>query len=166
MRAPGKVFAATMGVAATMAIMVVPASADPVNGSGKPVLPNSTDIVGVGSGIAQSVFDQFSLDYNSAVKTSAPHLYSWDATNPVTGKSHDFITAKAGCKQASRPSSSAEGIVGSAHDRLGLTADTRNEDNTFCTDFARSASGRQAQDPPAGPGRGQFVPFALTALPH
>ncbi len=163
---PGRLIAASLlTMAATaMAIAAVPASADPVNGGGKPVTPRASDIVGVGSGLAQDVFDQFSLDYNKSVKTSAPHLYSWDSSDPVTGRSGDLIEAKEGCERAPRPSGSSEGIEGSARDPLGLTAGTRNRENTFCTDFARSARGRESLDPKAGPGGVQFVPFAVNSV--
>ncbi len=55
--------------ASATALAVGPALADPINGSGKPVTPKETDIVGVGSDTIQNVLDQFSFDYNNSHKT-------------------------------------------------------------------------------------------------
>jgi hypothetical protein len=110
------------------------------------------------------VFDQLSHDYDKVVKAGASRLFSWDATNPLNGKVHDLIVAKDGCFRAPRPADSSEAIVGSKSDPLGLTADLVTNAKTFCTDFARSARGRAPNDPPAGPGGIQFLPFAMDAV--
>jgi ABC-type phosphate transport system substrate-binding protein len=166
MRTMKKLIAAASVVAAASALAMAPALADPITGSGKPVLPRATDIVGVGSDTIQNVFDQFSLDYNRTLtKASTPRLYSWDALNPKTGLT-DMITAKAGCAKAPRPNGSSAGILGSTGGPLGLTANTKTKTKTFCTDFARSSRARATGDPAAGPGGIQFLAFAKDAVTY
>lgn len=155
MRTSKKPIAAAVLAAVATAVTIVPARADPIGRSGRPVTPKATDIVGVGSAATQGLFDQFSVDYNKTVKASAPHLYSWDAANPETGLVHDLIKAKVGCPKAPRPDGSVEGIVGSRGNRLGLTAGLRSKAGTFCTDFARSTFVRR---------RGRLLAFAPLAM--
>ena len=91
--------------------------------------------VGVGSDTLQNVFDQFSADYNAGLGATAPHLYSWDATNPNTGAIGDPITEKPGCPAIVRPDGSEEGLA---------QLDTFTRTGAFlCTSFARTA-----QSPP------------------
>ena len=148
----------------TAAAVAAAMAAGPVPALGS--TPAAHDVVGVGSGVSSSVFDQLSHDYNKIVKPGASHLLSWDATNPITGMTHDVIVAKDGCPKALRPADSSEAIDGSANNLLGLTADTTTQDKTFCTDFARSARGRAPNDPPSGPGGIQFLPFAMDAVTY
>jgi ABC-type phosphate transport system substrate-binding protein len=158
MRTPKKLAAGAVLAAVAVAVAVLPAAADPIGPSGKPVIPRPTDIVGVGSAAAQGVFDQLSLDYNRTVTASAPHLYSWDATNPRTGQAHDFIVAKAGCPREPRPGSSFEGIVGSERNQLGLTANLGSPTGAgFCTDFATSSLSPRLLHLPAGMSPVAFV---------
>lgn len=103
--------AGAAAAATVAAVAMAPAMADPINSKGKPVLPREKDITGVGSDTIQNLLDQFSLDYNATVKTAAPHLYSWDATNPATGAVGDLIKAKFGCAKAPRPNGSSAGII-------------------------------------------------------
>jgi len=137
-----------------------------LGGAGQRTVPAADDVVGVGSGVTERAFDQLSHDYNKIVKAGASHLFSWDATNPLTGKTHDIIVAKEGCAKAPRPADSSEGIAGSPNNPLGLTADAITSAKMFCTDFARSARGRALNDPPAGPGGIQFLPFAIDAVTY
>jgi ABC-type phosphate transport system substrate-binding protein len=149
---------AMLAVTAT-ALAVPSVRADPINGKGKAVTPRAIDVVGVGSGTLQYLFDQFSLDYNAKVKASAPHLYSWDATNPATGLANDLIQTKAGCAKIVRPDGSAAGIS-------TLAANVRDPASSshYCVDFASSALARTPTDPPPRPGGIQFVPFGKDAV--
>src|SRR5258708_34243178 len=83
MRTLKKLIAAAAVAASATAMAVGPALADPINGSGKPVTPKATDVVGVGSDTIQFLLDQFALDYNKQ-HTTGKHLYSWDALNAKT----------------------------------------------------------------------------------
>jgi hypothetical protein len=80
---------AAFAIGAT-AVAIGPAAADPPSG----VTPRETDVVGVGSGTSEYLYDQFSFDYNRT--HSSARLYSWDALNPKTGLT-DNIAAKSGC---------------------------------------------------------------------
>jgi ABC-type phosphate transport system substrate-binding protein len=166
MRTPKNLAAAAVLAAVAVAVAVVPAAADPIGPSGRPVIPRTNDIVGVGSAATQNVFDQLSLDYNKTVKASAPHLYSWDSTNPKTGQAHDLIVAKAGCPREPRPGSSFEGIVGSTGNRLGLTANLRSRTGTFCTDFATSSLSPRLLHLPAGQSPVAFVGVAMDTVTY
>jgi ABC-type phosphate transport system substrate-binding protein len=167
MRTLFKLMAGAAAAATVAAVAIAPAVADPITAKGKAVLPREIDIVGVGSDTIQQIMDQFSLDYNATVKASAPHLYSWDATNPATAAVHDLIKAKFRCAKAPRPNGSSEGILGAAGGPLGLTSNTLTNDHKhFCTDFARSSRGRAAGDPPAARGGIQFAPFAIDAVTY
>ena len=164
MSRPKTLIGAAVLAAAAMAIGLGPAAADPIGSNGQPVTPAAGDIVGVGSGVTQELFDQFAMDYNKTVKQSAPHLYSWDAVNPRTGRFHDVITAKAGCAPAPRPDNTNEGIGEAPNDPLGLTANTPTKTQAFCTDFARSARGRQSNDPAAMPGGILFLSYGMDGV--
>src|ERR1700740_1163392 len=84
MRTLKKLLAGAAVVASATAMAIGPALADPINGSGKPVVPKETDVVGVGSDTIEFLLDQLSFDYNKSHSTG-PRLYSWDALNPKTG---------------------------------------------------------------------------------
>lgn len=163
---PRKLIAAAVLAAAATAIAAVPAVADPINGDGKPVTPRASDLVGFGTDTTAGVFNQLSLDYNKTIRASAPHLYSWNAANPKTGDVHDLVRPKTGCSEAPRPYDSSQAILGSGRDPLGLTANTRSQSDTFCSDFARSSLGREGPDEQGGPGGVQFLPFALDAVTY
>jgi hypothetical protein len=97
--------------------------------------------VGVGSDTIQNVMDQLSVNYN--VTHATGKLYSWDATNPVTGAMGDTIQLKSGSSTCSikRPDGSSAGI-------LQLT--TGNGTTTGgqpCINFARSSRARASGDP-------------------
>jgi len=166
MRTPKKLAAGAALAAVAVAVAVVPAAADPIGSSGKPVIPRANDIVGVGSAATQNVFDQLSLDYNKTVKASAPHLYSWDATNPKTGQARDLILAKAGCPREPRPGGSFQGIVGSTGNRLGLTANLRSRTGAFCTDFATSSISPRLLHLPASRTPVAFVAVAMDTVTY
>ena len=156
MRMLKKLLATAVVTASATAMAVGPALADPINGSGKPVTPKETDIVGVGSDTIQFLLDQFSFDYNKSHKTG-PRLYSWDALNPKTGLT-DNISLKSGCTKIARPNGSSAGIA-------TLAANTKTTDKkAFCADFARSSRGRSSSDPSRGPGGIQFVSLGKDAV--
>jgi hypothetical protein len=135
--------AITLAVPATGAASAL---ADPPAG----VTPRSADMVGVGSGILQYLFDQYGHDYNTTVSAKAPHLYSFDAIDPISGLAGGRITTKRGCKAISRPSDSSSGITALAK----LNAKTAGHP---CIDYARSYRGRLPTDPPFGRGGVAFV---------
>ena len=115
----------------------------------------------VGSDTDESLFDQFSGDYNATLKSSAAvQQYSWDATNPVTGAVGDSIATKSGCSAIARPDGSSAGIT--AFDANAKTSDGKH----FCIDFARSARGRSSSDPAFGPGGIAFVTLADDAITY
>jgi hypothetical protein len=71
-----------------------------------------TTAVSVGSDTDESLFDQFSGDYNAMLKSAtAVQQYSFDATNPVTGAEGDLIVTKPGCSAIARPDGSSAGIT-------------------------------------------------------
>src|SRR5215469_5588359 len=92
MRMLTKLLAAAVVAASATALAMGPALADPINGSGKAVVPREADAVGVGSDTIQNLFDQFSFDYNRTHKTASVKLYSWDALNPKTGLPNNIKT--------------------------------------------------------------------------
>lgn len=133
-----KLMAAAAAAATVSAMAVVPAMADPINGSGKAVQPKETDIVGVGSDTIEFLLDQLSVDYNASHKTG-PRLYSWDALNPVTGADEN-IREKFGCGSALRPDGSSAGILAAKGGAFALTSNLKTKDKkSFCSDFARSS---------------------------
>jgi ABC-type phosphate transport system substrate-binding protein len=143
---------ACCGALALVAVSAPPALADP------PTTPNPSDVVGVGSDTIGYLLDQLSSDYNQA-HTGSPALYSWDATNPVTGKPGDPIVTKAGCNPIARPDGSSAGIT-------ALEANTPDpaNPNDFCIDYAGSSRGVQAGDPGCTTGGICFVPVAGDAV--
>ncbi|MFF7992315.1 PstS family phosphate ABC transporter substrate-binding protein [Kitasatospora xanthocidica] len=113
------------------------ATADPA------ALPNSQDIVGVGSDTTQAVLNQLAADYNLTVANpSDPHLYSWDAIPAGT------ITTKSGATPITRPNGSGAGIT-------ALNANT-----SATVDFARSSRAPQPTDPTTD----DFVALAKDAV--
>ncbi|MFE6049674.1 PstS family phosphate ABC transporter substrate-binding protein [Kitasatospora sp. NPDC056446] len=106
-------------------------------------LPNSQDIVGVGSDTTQAVLNQLAADYNASLTNpSAPRLYSWDAIPSGT------ITTKSGATPINRPNGSGAGIT-------ALNANT-----SATVDFARSSRSPQASDPTTD----DFVALAKDAV--
>jgi ABC-type phosphate transport system substrate-binding protein len=148
----GKMAASLVAAVALAVTAVGPALADPPRG----VAPQPTDMVGVGSGTTQYLFDQFSADYNGQ-HASGPHLYSWDATDPVTGQGGGPIATKAGCPAVPRPGDSAAGIGA-----LEQNATDPQDPSAFCIDFARSHRGPQSTDP----GSVVFVALAGDAVTY
>jgi ABC-type phosphate transport system substrate-binding protein len=159
MRMLKKLLATAVVTASATALAVGPALADPINGSGQPVTPKETDIVGVGSDTIQFLLDQFSFDYNRTHKTG-PRLYSWDALNPKTGLT-DTIRLKAGCAKVPRPNGSSAGITALA------TSPKTGDKKHFCIDFARSSRPRNASsDPPKAKGGIVFVTIGKDAVTY
>jgi ABC-type phosphate transport system substrate-binding protein len=126
----------------------------------KTVLPTATDILGVGSGTTENLFDQFSNVYNTQVGATVSDVYGFDATNPYSGAVGDPIVTKSGCKSIARPDGSSAGIT---------TLDENVKDGTtgnYCEDFARSARGRESTDPPYAAGGIAFVRLATDAVTY
>jgi ABC-type phosphate transport system substrate-binding protein len=112
---------------ASLAAGITAASADPT------ATPATTDIVAVGSDTIQSLFDQFSTDYNA---TSPTHkLYSYEATgsSTITTKNND-----ANCT-ITRPNGSGAGIS-------QLTKNLKTADNNPCVDIARASRNIKSSD--------------------
>lgn len=156
MRMLKKLLATAVVTASATAMAVGPALADPINGSGKPVTPKETDVVGTGSDTIQFLLDQFSFDYNKS-HSKGPRLYSWDALNPKTGLT-DNIAPKSGCAKIPRPNGSSAGIA-----TLDTNAKTKDKKH-FCEDFGRSSRGRSSSDPSKGPGGIVFVALGKDAV--
>jgi ABC-type phosphate transport system substrate-binding protein len=95
--------------------------------------PAPADVTGVGSDTIQNVMDQFSADYNSTHTSGS--LWSWDATNPITGAIGDSITVKQGCTAIARPDGSSAGIT-------ALESSNGTTSGHPCIDFARSSRAR------------------------
>jgi len=146
MRNLTKILTGVATVAAAFAIAVPAASADPINGSGKAVVPAEYDIVGVGSNSIQFVMDQLAFNYDtnsSNIKehgSGHPDIYSWDATTPGTDTSLDNIQTKSGCTAIPRAS-----VNGSSGGITELQESVRTKDKDYyCIDFARSPAPRRA----------------------
>jgi ABC-type phosphate transport system substrate-binding protein len=165
----------TSGLAATAAAAVIAATvpalgagsalADPVTSSGKAVVPQSYDVVSVGSNTDQGLFDQLSLDYNATIpakehSASHPYFYSWDATEPGTQVAGPKIATKGGCAAIARPNGSGAGLT--ALDQNVFDGKTGH----YCIDFARSSSGRSAKSPAFGPGGVAYVALAEDAVTY
>ena len=154
MRLTSKLIAAC----STLALATVcagPALADPPAG----VIPRASDVVGVGSDTIQYLLDQLSHDYNKAHSKAATLLYSWDATDPVTGEIGGPVETKTGCNSILRPDGSSAGIT-------ALEANTvdQSNPNDFCIDYAGSSRGPAAGDPGCTSGGICFVPIAGDAV--
>src|SRR6266700_2700601 len=134
------------GASATKKVKVVAANS-----------PVAKDAVGVGSDTIQNVFDQFAVDYNKTVSATATHLYSWDATNPLTGAMGDSIAEKTGCAHIPRPDGSSAGIT-------QLITFAKSSTGQFCTSFARSSRARGSSDPPFAAGGIAFVDLGGDAV--
>jgi len=120
--------------------------------------PAEADATGVGSDTIQNVLDQFAADYNPTVSATASHLYSWDATNPLTGAIGDSIAEKTGCSSIPRPDGSSAGITQLA------TFQKTHDGKFFCSSFARSSRARASTDPAFAPGGIAFVDLAGDAV--
>jgi ABC-type phosphate transport system substrate-binding protein len=119
--------------------------------------PAENDAVGVGSDTIQNVLDQFAADHNPSVSATATHLYSWDATNPVTRAIGDSIPEKKDCPSIPRPDGSSAGIT-------QLITFAKSTSGPFCTNFARSSRARASTDPPFAAGGIAFVDLAGDAV--
>ena len=150
MRILSKLVAGAAVLATVTMISAGPALADPPKGT----VPKDTDIVGVGADTTEFLLDQLSVNYNASHSTKK--LYSFDATNPLTGAIGDSILTKTGCAKIPRPDGSSAGIT-------TLDANTLKGTN-YCVDFARSARGRKSTDPPEGAGGILFVRLATDAV--
>jgi ABC-type phosphate transport system substrate-binding protein len=120
--------------------------------------PAENDATGVGSDTIQNVLDQFGADYNPTVSATSTHIYSWDATNPLTGAIGDSIAEKTGCSSIPRPDGSSAGITQLA------TFQKTHDGKFFCSSFARSSRARASSDPAFAPGGIAFVDLAGDAV--
>ena len=154
MRLTGKLLA-ICGALALIAVSAVPALADPPKG----VTPRPGDVVGVGSDTTGYLLDQYSHDYNLAHPGGSSLLYSWDPTNPATGKTGGSIVTKATCTAIARPDGSSAGIT-------ALEANTKDPSNAkhYCIDYAGSSRGISASDPGCTTAGICFIPFAADAV--
>jgi ABC-type phosphate transport system substrate-binding protein len=118
--------------------------------------PPETSAVGVGSDTIQNVLDQFAVDNNASSPTTT--LYSWDATNPLTGAIGDSIPQKAKCASIARPDGSSAGITQLA------TFQKSSDGKVLCTNYARSSRSRSPSDPAFAPGGVAFVDLAGDAV--
>ncbi len=144
--------------AAVLAATTVPALADPVNSSGKAVVPASYDIVSVGADTDQYLFDQLSLDYDSTIpaklhSAAHPYVYSWDAEGSAK------IVTKKGCASIVRPNGGNAGLK-------ALDNNTPDGKSASCIDFARTSSSRSSTAPPKAPGGVAFVALATDAVTY
>jgi ABC-type phosphate transport system substrate-binding protein len=147
--------ALVLAAAATVAASAGPALADPPTG----VTPRPADVVGVGSDTMGYLLDQLAHDYDKAHPNAASLLYSWDETNPATGRPGDSIVTKAGCAATARPDGSSAGIT-------ALEANTADpaDPADYCVDYAGSSRAPAANDPPCGPGGICFIQLAGDAV--
>jgi ABC-type phosphate transport system substrate-binding protein len=154
-------------MAAAMAMVAVgPASAEPINTKGKPVIPAQYDIVGVGSESIFAVTDQLTFNYNKTVTKHSPKnpwIQSWDAVPPSNlNNTTQQIVLKTGCAKALRPNGSGAGITA-----LTTYGNTRYKGKTYhCIDFARSSRPRKTTDPAFAPGGVAFVVLAGDAVTY
>jgi ABC-type phosphate transport system substrate-binding protein len=135
------------GASATKAIKVTAANS-----------PAENDATGVGSDTIQNVMDQFAADFNPGVASGGSHLFSWDATNPLTRAIGDSIAEKTGCSPIARPNGSSAGITQLA------TFQKTSDGKFFCSSFARSSRARASTDPAFAPGGIAFVDLAGDAV--
>ena len=119
--------------------------------------PGENDAVGVGSDTTTFVIDQLSSDYNTTIAKTAPHQYSWNAVNPISGQIGDSIREKADCPSIARPDGSSAGIT-------QLDTFAKSSSGPLCTNFARSSRARASTDPPFAAGGIAFVNLAADAL--
>jgi ABC-type phosphate transport system substrate-binding protein len=119
--------------------------------------PGENDATGVGSDTITPLTDALAGGYNGTVAASAPHEYSWDAVNPITGAIGDSIAEKADCPSIPRPDGSSAGIN-------QLATFTTSTSGPYCTNFARSSRPRGSSDPAFGPGGVAFVNLAGDAV--
>jgi ABC-type phosphate transport system substrate-binding protein len=158
--------------AATTALAVAPASAEPINPlTGKVVTPAAFDIVGVGSQSISYVVDQLTFNFDKGVgrkhSPTNPFIYSWDAVPPSNlNNTTQMIVVKQGCKKNLRPNGSGAGIK--ALPTYGNTSFTfKGKKHVVpCLDFARSSRPRSATDPAFGKGGVAFVTLAGDAVTY
>ncbi|HYZ56485.1 MAG TPA: substrate-binding domain-containing protein [Streptosporangiaceae bacterium] len=159
----------TAGIAVAAVAVVVastaPAFADPIGNNGKPIAPQSYDVVGVGANTDDGLFNQLSVDYNKTIPASKhsashPYFYSWNATLPGSSSTvPTTIVPKAGCKSITRPNGSTAGLN-------ALKISQQIAGGHYCIDFARSSSGRSSSSPPLGPGGVIYVALAEDAVTY
>ena len=155
MRMPSKLLAGVAVAATTVALTAGPALADPPSGT----VPRPADAVGVGANTTEYLFDQIAQQYNTAHTKATTKLYSWDATNPVTGALGDNIQTKSNCVDITRPNGTGQGIA-------ALEQNTTDPKSTshYCVDYARAAANRTSTEPACASGGICFVSLAGDAV--
>ncbi|MFG2845689.1 PstS family phosphate ABC transporter substrate-binding protein [Kitasatospora sp. NPDC048296] len=138
MRIGSRLRAVCAAAALAVSLSVGSATADPM------VSPQAQDLVGVGAQTSQGLLNQLAIDYNASLGTgsTAPHLYSWDATGTSP------ITTKTGATTILRPDGAGAGVRALAGN-AGATVD-----------FARSDRAPLPTDPHGL----DFVPLARDAV--
>jgi ABC-type phosphate transport system substrate-binding protein len=164
-----KMVIAGVATAATLALTVGVAVADPINAkTGKTIEPRACDVVGAGSNTIEYLMSQYSLNYNKALlkahkgisqtqscaKESRPFFYSWDALQNSAASSSPLIALKKGCAKIERPNGSSAGIADLTNVKV---KDPSNHKSYPCLDFARSSRASKSTDPT----NVTFVPLAL-----
>jgi ABC-type phosphate transport system substrate-binding protein len=156
MRNVRKLTALTAAIVVALSLTAAaPALADPPSGT----VPRPADAVGVGANTTEYLLDQLAGDYDAGHAKSSTLLYSWDATNPVTGAIGDEIETKADCPGISRPDGTGAGISA-----LDANVTDPESPSHYCIDYARASSGRTAADPPYAAGGIAFVALAGDAV--
>jgi ABC-type phosphate transport system substrate-binding protein len=158
--------------AATTALAVAPASAEPINPlTGKVVVPAAFDIVGVGSQSTTYVVGQLTFNFDKAVgkkhSPTNPWNLSWDAVPPNNlNNTTQMIVVKQGCKKNLRPNGSSAGVA--ALTSYGSTSYTfKGKKHVVpCIDYARSSRPRKSTDPAFGKGGVAFVTMAGDAVTY
>jgi ABC-type phosphate transport system substrate-binding protein len=158
--------------AATTALAVAPASAEPINPlTGKVVVPAAYDIVGVGSQSITYVVGQLTYNYDKGVgrkhSPTNPYIYSWDAVPPSNlNNTTQMIVVKQGCKKNLRPDGSSAGI--GALTTYGTTTYSfaGKKHVVPCIDYARSSRPRKSTDPVFGKGGVAFVALGGDAVTY
>jgi hypothetical protein len=134
-----KIAVMAVAVATALGVGLGPALADPPPG----VTPKLTDVVGVGSQTTQGVLDAIAASYDASLPAASPHLYSWDAVDPVTGAVGLNITPKAGCAPIARPDGTGAGVTA-----LATTGTVKFQGKTYpCINYARASSPPSSTSP-------------------
>lgn len=120
---------------AALSLVAGTAAADPPAG----VVPATTDIVAAGSETTQSLFDQFSTDYNAT--TPAHKFYNFDATGSPLIKAKNDPSCGNFTTTLERPDGANASI-------FALNANAQAADGNFCLDIASSDRGITAFDGP------------------
>jgi ABC-type phosphate transport system substrate-binding protein len=188
MRKLTKVLTAAACATVVLSLAMMPAAkADPINGSGKAVVPQAYDIVSVGSDSIEFLEDQLTYDYDTTHGTdsvSNPYIYSWNATVPGSVAPGGSITPKAGCKSIARPDGSGAGLTALEQSqsikytyyttkiviikKKKVKVKVKHVVSEWCIDYSRSSSAWSASTGVIndGPGGYVWVPLATDGVTY